>query len=87
MTALSIAERRKENNEALTRRLQPQLGKEKYVEPAGLDVVAFFLPKVNAAMELSVAVFNVAGVFVLRCALLGTTLVGTGRSTTPRHAP
>ena len=67
--------------------MQPQLEKEKYVEPAGFDVVVFFLPKVNATLELSVAVFGVAGVFVLRCALLGTTLVGTGRLTTPRHAP
>ena len=67
--------------------MQPQLEKGRYVEPAGIDVVVFFLPKVNATMELSVAVFGVAGVFVLRCALLGTTLVGTGRSTTPRHAP
>ena len=66
--------------------MQSQLEKEKYVKPAGFDVVVFFLPKVNAAMELSEAVFGVAGVFVLRCALLGTTLVGTGRLTTPRHA-
>ena len=67
--------------------MKSQLEEEKYVELAGFDVVVFFLPKVNAAMELSVAVFAVAGVFVLRCALLGTTLVGTGRLTTPRHAP
>ena len=67
-------------------RCSHSLKKKRYVEPAWFDVAVFFPLQVKATMELSVDVFGIAGVFLLRCALLGTTLVGTGRLTTPRHA-
>lgn len=66
--------------------MQSQLEEETICKAAWFDVAVFFLLKVKATMELSVAVFGVAGVFLLRCALLGTTLEGMGRPTTSRHA-